>query len=461
MDTVIPALSRYALPFFMAFYAFNSFAATSVRPDERKGYYIMQNIFMVLIHVTGYLVLALENSNMSLLILCALQELLFFTVISIYIFIYKGAPLIITNNMCLFLAVSFIILTRLSLDRAIKQFFIVAVSLILTTIIPWFILKLKLIQKAGFIPGIVGIVLLLIVYIAGAVTNGSKITYSIFGITFQPSEFVKLLFVCSMAAILSPSAEEEEKKGFDFTAYVPDWKKILISASIAFAHMIILVLSRDLGAALIFFVMYISILFAATHDLKVLAAGALAGIVGALAGYKFFSHVRTRVIAWRDPYSVIEGQGYQIAQSLFAIGTGGWFGMGLTKGSPNKIPVVAEDFIFSAISEELGAIFAICLILICISTFILFMNAAMKSRDLFFRLVALGLAVNYAFQIFLNTGGATKFIPLTGVTLPLISYGGSSVLVTLAMFAMIQGIYRINSADEKRNTKKAVKYERK
>ena len=87
MDTLIPALSRYALPFFMAFYAFNSFAATSVRPEERKGYHIMQNIFMVLIHVTGYLVLALENSNMSLLILCALQEMIFFAVISIYIFI--------------------------------------------------------------------------------------------------------------------------------------------------------------------------------------------------------------------------------------------------------------------------------------------------------------------------------------------------------------------------------------
>ena len=114
--------------------------------------------------------------------------------------------------------------------------------------------------------------------------------------------------------------------------------------------------------------------------------------------------------------------------------------MGLNDGSPDKIPIVTRDFIFSAISEELGSIFAICLILVCISNFLMFMNTAMTAEDPYFRLIALGISVSYAFQVFLNLGGVTKFIPLTGVTLPLVSYGGSSLLSTVVMFSIIQGI---------------------
>ena len=130
-----------------------------------------------------------------------------------------------------------------------------------------------------------------------------------------------------------------------------------------------------------------------------------------------------------------------MAQSLFAIGTGGWFGMGLFQGSPSKIPVVKKDFIFSAIVEEMGGIFGICLILICLSCFVMFVNISIQLKDEFYQLVALGLGVSYAFQVFLTIGGGIKFIPLTGVTLPLISMGGSSMLSTLMMFAVIQGMY--------------------
>lgn len=104
-----------------------------------------------------------------------------------------------------------------------------------------------------------------------------------------------------------------------------------------------------------------------------------------------FGHVRTRVIAWKDPFAVYDSGGYQLAQSLFAIGTGGWLGMGLCQGQPDKIPVAAEDFIFSAIAEELGIVFAMCLILICLSCYIMFLNIAMQLRNQFYKLVALGL----------------------------------------------------------------------
>jgi len=139
--------------------------------------------------------------------------------------------------------------------------------------------------------------------------------------------------------------------------------------------------------------------------------------------------------------AVYQNEGYQIVQSLFAIGTGGWFGMGLCQGSPEKIPVVKNDFIFSAICEELGGIFAICLILVCMSFFLTIVEIALQIKNPFYKLIAIGLGTEYAFQVFLTIGGATKFIPMTGVTLPLVSYGGSSIMCMILMIAIIQGLY--------------------
>ena len=163
--------------------------------------------------------------------------------------------------------------------------------------------------------------------------------------------------------------------------------------------------------------------------------------LAAVLGYNLFSHVQTRFIAWKDPLSVIDNQGYQICQSLFAIGTGGWFGLGLNQGLPKKIPVVENDFIFSAISEEFGGIFALCIIMICVSCFFMIFNISMQLKDSFYKMVALGLGSVYALQVFLTIGGVTKFIPSTGVTLPLVSYGGSSLLSTMIIFGIVQGLY--------------------
>lgn len=122
--------------------------------------------------------------------------------------------------------------------------------------------------------------------------------------------------------------------------------------------------------------------------------------------------------------------------------------MGLNQGMPNKIPEVKQDFIFSAVAEELGGIFAICLILVCVSCFLMFLNIAMQMKDSFYKLVALGLGTIYGFQILLSVGGDIKFIPSTGVTLPLVSYGGSSLLSTLIIFAIIQGLYLLRERTE-------------
>ena len=182
-------------------------------------------------------------------------------------------------------------------------------------------------------------------------------------------------------------------------------------------------------------------LYVATGQWWYILAGLGLGSGAAVVAYKLFTHVQTRVMAWRDPWSHINDAGYQICRSLFAIGTGGLMGMGLGQGLPESVPVVSSDFIFSAISEELGVVFALCLILVYISSFIMFVNIAMKMKKKFYKLTAFGLGVLLVFQVFICIGGATKFIPSTGVTLPLISYGGSSIMATILIFAVIQGMY--------------------
>ena len=159
-----------------------------------------------------------------------------------------------------------------------------------------------------------------------------------------------------------------------------------------------------------------------------------------MVAYRLFSHVQVRVQAWRDPWSVIDSQGYQITQSLFALSRGGWFGLGLGQGTPKDIPYVDTDFIFAAVTEEMGLLFAVCLILICVATYLSFVKIASIQEEPFYKLLSSGLGVMYIFQIFLTIGGGIKFIPLTGVTLPLVSYGGSSVMATLFLFGIQQGI---------------------
>ena len=206
-------------------------------------------------------------------------------------------------------------------------------------------------------------------------------------------------------------------------------------------HVVVLVVSKDLGSALIFFIAYVFVVFAATRNYLYLLAGAVGGSGAAWGAYRLFAHVRDRVTAWQNPWTYIDSKGYAITQSLFAIGTGSWFGMGLFQGNPKAIPYVEADFVFSSVCEELGVIFGICIVLVTLSSFLAMLKIASEIKDRFYQLIVYGIGIMYIFQIFLTIGGGIKLIPLTGVTLPFISYGGSSVMTTMIMFFIIQGIY--------------------
>ena len=417
--------SRYLMAILFALYTLESFVSlTRGAKGGRRGY-VRQYLYIFVIHLTGFFVLCLKREDYFYLVFFAIQQVVFLLMRNLYKVMYPQFHPALLNHMFMFLCTGMIIISRISTTKAVRQFAIAVVSLTITLLIPLFIGKVRLLKKLTWGYALCGLIALGVVLLLGAATNGSKISFSLFGFTFQPSEFVKLLFLFFLASLLC------EK---------PNWKKILLSAVVSLFYVMILAASTDLGSAAIFFVIYVFMLYVATGKFRYVFFSAIAGLGGCMAAYKMFYHVKVRVSVWLDPWKDVTGKGYQLAQSLFAIGTGGWFGFGLCQGAPESIPYVEADFIFSAIAEELGTLYGICLILLCLACFFIFIQIAYSMKDPFYRLLSYGIGVTYIFQVFLTIGGGIKLIPLTGVTLPLVSYGGSSVMVTILMFAVVQGV---------------------
>ena len=438
---LLTTISKFTMIFIMALYTYYSYSALSPRISDERAHrlYRMQTILVMLLFINGYIVILMHTlyggdtgevtsvaAAQQMLVLFLAELVLLRIIFIIYKYFYSKASDALVNNMCMLLAIGFLILSRLSWDKALRQFFLAVAAVVLTALIPFFVRKLKFLNRLAYLYAFIGIAGLAIVAVAGSTDYGAKLNISLGPVTIQPSEFIKILFVFFLAAMLYDIREE---------------KQVYRATAIAAVHVLLLVASRDLGGAAIFLTAYLVMLYVATGRFELFAGGIAIGAVGAFIAYKIFTHVQNRVMAWIDPISVIDDQGYQVAQSLFAIGTGGWFGSGLYEGMPEKIPVVTKDFIFAAISEEMGGFFALCVIFICISCFLMFFNIAMQIRDRFYKLVALGLGTVYGIQVFLTLGGVIRFIPSTGVTLPLVSYGGSSLLSTMILFAVIQGLY--------------------
>lgn len=436
MQEYVTELSKYFISTGMAIYTFFSFFAFRYQQEEqRKWISIVQNLSMFLLQLVCFFNLWIVSKDIQYILMYAFVQVFLFAAITLVPLIYPQANRLLLNNMCMLLGIGLCMVSRLSFDKAIRQYEIVMVSFTISLLIPWLFTKIRFFKKLTWVYGLVGIALLSIVLIMGEVTHGSKISFTIADISFQPSEFVKILFVFFLAGALWEDSS---------------LRRVALTAVCAGVHVIVLVVSRDLGSALIFFIGFVLVVFIATRNYWYLLAGAVGGSGAAILAYRLFDHVRIRVLAWQDPWSYIDNQGYQITQSLFAVGSGSWFGMGLLQGNPKAIPYVEADFIFSSICEEMGVITGICLILLCISSFIVMMETAIRIHDRFYQLIVYGIGCMYAFQIFLTIGGGIKFIPLTGVTLPFVSYGGSSIMTTMFMFFIIQGIYiRLQTEGEK------------
>lgn len=434
MTILVLESSKYLMIFFMLVYAYLNFRFFGVKYDiRRKKLCRRQNQLMFLIHFLGYLSLYLNRNDETILVFYLAQVIFLGVYMTLSKLFYRNISRLLLNNMCLLISVGLLILTRLNMERATRQFAIIVVSAVFSWIIPFIVDRVWQLSRIPWLYGVLGLVLLAVVCVAGITSYGAKMTLELGSFSFQPAEFVKISFVFFVATMFYRAT---------------DFKTVCITTAMAAGHVLILVLSKDLGNGLIFFLTYIFMLFVVTSNYLYLGAGLTAGGAAAVLAYRLFPHVQTRVQAWLDPWSDVADKGYQIAQSLFAIGTGGWFGMGLDQGIPEKIPVVEKDFVISAIAEEMGGIFAVCLILICLGCFLQFMMIAARMQAVFYKLIAFGLGCEYIIQVFLTVGGAVKFIPLTGMTLPLVSYGGSSIVGTFILFQVIQGLYILKRNEE-------------
>lgn len=426
MQQYVTELSKYAITVCMVLYTGGCFAGLWDKAGKKHALFVCQCVLMFVIQLLCFLDLAIISGDMHFVFYYVFVQIFLLAIIVMVPMIYENVDRMLLGGMCMLSGTGLCVISRLSFQRAVRQYIIALVSLTVSLLIPYLLSRVRFLKKLTWVYGLVGAVMLGVVLFLGQTTMGANLSFSIEDITFQPSEFVKLLFIFFMAGALWD----------DFS-----FGKVALTALIGGLYVIILVLSRDLGSALIFFVAYVFIVFVATGNYFYLLAGVLGGGGASYAAYRLFAHVQERVIAWRDPWNYIDDQSYAITQSLFAIGSGGWFGMGLLQGTPNDIPYVVKDFIFSSICEELGVVFGVCILLVSVSMFLTMLKISSQIRDRFYQLIVYGIGVMYAFQVFLTVGGGTTLIPLTGVTLPFLSYGGSSVMVSMFMLFIVQGIY--------------------
>lgn len=439
MREYVTELSRYALPVLMGVYALCGFLCLTDRLEKKGFLYVLQNLLLFTMQLLMFLDLALVSKNAEYAFLYLFVQVFLLALVLIVPLIYEDVNRLLLNNMGVLLGIGLCIISRISFQRAVRQYVSALIALIVSMFVPWLMLQIRFWKKLTWAYGLAGLLLLGAVFVLGDVTRGSMLTIELWKLSFQPSEFVKLIFIFFLAGALWDKAS---------------LRRVAATAVVAGAYVISLVMAKDLGSALIFFVTYVFVVAAAARSSLYLLIGAAGGSGASYVAYRMFAHVRTRVLAWRDPWTYIDFQGYAITQSLFAIGSGNWFGMGLLKGNPGAIPFVEEDFTFSAVCEELGVAFGIGALAVMLINFFAMMKMAVRIRDRFYQTIVYGIGITYIFQIFLTVGGGVRLIPLTGVTLPFVSYGGSSLMVTMMMFFIVQGIYmRLQQEGEKYNAR--------
>jgi cell division protein FtsW (lipid II flippase) len=281
--------------------------------------------------------------------------------------------------------------------------------------------------------------------IGGATINGSRLWIQLeLGqrtLSFQPGEAAKVLLVIFFASYLAERnrglAEMPRSIGPIGLPEPRQLLPLLLAFGVSFA---VLVYQRDLGASILLFGVFVVLLYAATDRPAYLIAGGLLIASGASAAQSVFSHVQVRVDAWLHPFDDFSGTGFQVAQGIFALGDAGLFGTGLGAGVPYLIPAAATDYIFVALVEETGLAGGFAILAAFGLLFAVGFGIAIRSGDTFRSLLALGLTVTLALQMTLILGGVLRLMPLTGITLPFVSYGGSSLLANFGIVALLARI---------------------
>ncbi|MHC1786164.1 MAG: FtsW/RodA/SpoVE family cell cycle protein [Christensenellales bacterium] len=384
---------------------------------------------IILFSFTAFLLLALKDMQPRSFMLAALVPLIFFTATVFIPRLFPADQLLLgmVNFLCV---LGVLALYRMDAQQGLAQALNYGIGVLAMLLCIMLARSIKRWRLLVVLLAALSLVLMALPLIFGTERNGARAWVSIAGMGFQPSELVKVSLLIIEAYLLSR-------------------RKLLLAALFAGLCLILLMLQKDLGTALIYYAVTLILLFASTRSYFYLGLGFLGAAAGGVTGYLMFSHVKRRVRIWLDPWYDYSGAGYQVVQALIAMVNGGVWGTGLGLGNAYNIPAVTTDFVFSIILNEFGLVFGVCVVLIYLLLFLRGIGIALRSASRFNTLLALGSSALIAVQAFIIIGGNITLIPLTGVTLPFISYGGSSLLSSMCIMGLLQGVASVN-ADEVR-----------
>lgn len=340
----------------------------------------------------------------------------------------------LTNFLC---ALGVLVLYSTEPDYAYHQAMYYGVGILAMIVCVWIVRLVRSWRIPVLLLIPLSLALLALPLVIGRETNGAKNWFYVAGISVQPSEIVKL----SLLIIVS---------------YYMSRHRMLPWLFFAVSCLGVLMLQKDLGTALMYYGTTLMLFYASSGNLFLTGLGLAGGAGAAVMGYKMFAHVKKRVAIWLNPWSDYENSGFQIVQSLMAIASGGLFGVGLGLGSPKTIPVYYTDFIFAVICEQFGLIFGLCVLLMYVAIIWRGATTAMATRTSFHGLLAMGCTIMLGLQTFVIIGGVIKMIPLTGVTMPFVSYGGTSLVSSLCLVGLLQGVASLNDDDLKEDTRLAM-----
>jgi len=406
-------------------------------------------ILACLIFLIGISIVQLQNlGNLNFTVL--LQEL---GLVVIYFITHKvlrryypnGDPYLLPLTISL-ISIGLTMIYRLKPILFLQQLKWTFIGIFVFTLSIYFFRKLNIFANYKYIIGLIGVCLLLSSIIFGTDIGGHRSWVIIGAFRFQPSEFAKIFIVIFLAAYL---IEHKVVLGLHTNKLgpliMPSFRFIAPLIAIWGLAMMMFLLQRDLGSALLFFCIAVLMTYMANNNLSYLCIASLFFFIGSFVSYLFFDHVKVRIDIWRNPWMDPNGQAYQIIQSLFAMGSGKILGTGITYGHPEFIPEVHTDFIFAAIAEELGLLGAVAVILIYMLIIYRGFKISLMCENEIDALIAAGISASIALQIFTIIAGVTKFLPLTGITLPFLSYGGSSMITSFIMIGLLFAL------SEKRN----------
>ncbi|MCL2339944.1 MAG: FtsW/RodA/SpoVE family cell cycle protein, partial [Actinomycetia bacterium] len=327
---------------------------------------------------------------------------------------------------------------RLAPDAAYRQVIWLFLSILVMIAVLFLVPNISRLTDYKYTLMILGLVLLLLPIFIGTEINGSRIWLTALGFSFQPGEIAKVLIVLFLAGYLADNREMLSSGSRRWLGIrLPDPRTLAPLLAMWAISMVIVIFQRDLGSALLFMGLFLVMIFVATGRLAYVIGGLLLAVVGIVAAWFFFSHVQTRVAVWLNPFADRYGAGNQITQALFSLADGGLIGQGIGRGLPQFIPVVASDFIFVAIAEETGLLGAGGLLILFLLLAVRGLTIAAGAKSDVEAFSAVGLTAALALQAFVIVGGTTRLIPMTGVTLPFVSQGGSSLLASFIIVALL------------------------